>query len=185
MAIRNKEISKELGDQLRAVSFSSPKEPANDSEVHIEEAILTSEEEVVPEVQTVTSPKNFSINKRVVTLEYLDKFEQATAASAKYESLKEFSHIISNISIFLLVLSIIIYSIVYFINPQAISFVSLLTLSLEALGLLGLTLYSMTKASTHRQIRDILASDFSTCSQAIGIPRSEASIPHEIPEIVN
>lgn len=185
MATRNKQISQELGDQLRAVSFTSPKDPVEDLDLHMSETSLDPNEEVAPEMPKPLPKKSFSLNQRVVTVEYLDKFEQATTASAKYETVKEFSQTISNLSIALLSLSIIIYFIAYFINPLSLSFTSLLILALEAFGLLGLTLYSMTKASTYKQIRDIAISDFSTCSQAIGNPRAEAYIPIPTPEIPN
>lgn len=188
MSKRKKEISKELGDKLRSVSFASSGEIPNvpdmpnvvdipDTQViHIEDDAAVDQGN--PPLKT---RKPFSINKRVVTLEYLDKFEQATKASAQYESIKEFSHTISNLSIILLSASIIVYLGFYFINPDAITMVSLLILFLEAFTLLGLTLYTMSKASTSKQIQDILVSDFSTCSQAIGNPRADAYIPIDTP----
>ncbi len=183
MAIKNKEISSKLEAELRAVSFSSPKELTDDLDVHTPEVTLTTDEKVISKTTTPTPKKPFSLNQRVVTLEYLDKLEQATAASAKYESIKEFSHVISNMSIVLLSVSVIGYLIVYFINPHSVSITSLIMLSLEAFALLILTLYSMTKAATYKEIRDILVSDFSTCSQAIGNPRAESYIPMDTPEI--
>lgn len=181
MSIKSKHISSELSAELRAVSFSTPDEPDDDDlEVHTKETTLTTEKEKsVSEVVAPKPKKTFSLNQRVVTLEYLDKLEQATAASARYESLKEFSHVVSNLSIVLLSVSIIAYLIIYFINPSSVSLMALIILSLEAFALLGLTLYSMAKASTYRQIRDILVSDFSTCSHTIGNPRAETYIPME------
>lgn len=188
MSKRKKEISKELGDKLRSVSFAPPGEIPDVPDipnlvdvpdtptVHIKDD-TTINQEKVPHKTT----KPFSLNKRVVTLEYLDKFEQATKASAQYEAIKEFSHTISNMSIILLSASIIVYLAFYFINPDSITMVSLLILFLEALTLLGLTLYTMAKASTSKQIQDILISDFSTCSQAIGNPRADAYVPMDMP----
>lgn len=185
MAVRRNEISKELEDQLRAVSFSSPKESAdtNDLEVHSTETALTVEEDVIATTPEPLPKKVFSLDKRMVTLEYLDKLEQATIASARYESIRDFSQLVSNLSIVLLSLSIITYLIFYFVNPHSISLLSLLMLSLEAVTLFGLMLYSTLKTSTYKQIRDMRASDFSTCSQAIGNPRVEAYKPIEMPEI--
>ncbi len=181
MSKRKQEISRELEDELRSVSFATHKDVPNIPDipsfpdipnVRPEDPAVTNQEEVTPK-----SPKPFSLNKRVVTLEYLEKFEQATKASAEYESIKSFSHTISNLSIILLSASILIYLAFYFISPDAISLASLLVLFIEAFTLLGLTLYSMSKASTSKQIRDILVSDFSTCSQTIGNPRAEAYVP--------
>lgn len=181
MTKRKKEISSELGDKLRSVSFAPEVEVPDMPNipdlpgVHTEG--LNVEEDILTEVPKPITKKPFSLNKRVVTLEYLDKFEQATKASAQYETIKDFSHTISNLSIILLSASILVYLGFYFINPGAITLVSLLILFLEAFTLLGLTLYTMSKASTSKQIKDILVSDFSTCSQAIGNPRAEAYVP--------
>lgn len=199
MSKRKKEISRELNDQLRSVSFTPSVEVPNTPDIpsmpgslntpdipdipdiptlHTDELAATSQEEL-----PANRANPFYLNRRVVTLEYLDKFEQATKASAQYDTIKDFSHLISNLSIILLVASIVVYLIFYFINPHTITLVSLVILFLQAFTLLGLTLYTMTKASTAKQIRDILVSDFSTCSQAIGNPKAEAYIPLDTPNI--
>ena len=172
MSSNKKEISTSLSEQLRAVSFSKPEEGDSIPSLDTEEV----EEIQVAEIN-VPKAKAFSLNKRTVTLEYLDKFEQATKATAQYEAAKEFSHLVSNLSIILLSVSIIAYLGFYFINPGAITLVALLVLFSEAFTLLGLTLYSISRSSTAKQIADILVSDFSTCSQAIGNPRAEVYIP--------
>ena len=175
MTIKSREISRELENELRAVTFSPRVDNGATPELEAEE--------IIPEIPQPAPPKPFSLNKRVVTLEYLDKFEHATKASAQYDSIQEFSHTISNLSIILLSASIIFYLVSYFLNPHSITLVSLLILCLEAFALLSLTLYSMSKASTAKQIRDILVSDFSTCSNAIGNPRADVYIPMDTSDI--
>lgn len=177
MPSRKKEISKRLDDELRAVSFTPVESSAEDEEAQDESLDLA------PDFEPTDKPikKPFSLNKRVVTLEYLDKLERTATASARYEALQEFSHIISNLSLALLSISIITYAIFYFVDSQAVSLMSLIFLSLEAFALLGLTFYSMGKATTSKEFRDMAASDYSTISQAIGNPRAGTYLPMEGP----
>lgn len=164
MAIQKREISKQLEDELRSISFSRGE---ND---------MDKNEETIPEPQ----PKPLPPHKRIVTLEYLDKFEKATIASARYEAIKDFSHILSNLSMVLLAISIIICLILYLIDPQMLTSIALLGLLLEAVALLSITLYAISKTATLRQVRDLANSDLSTCIHIIGDPRSEVnnSIPN-------
>lgn len=167
MAIKNKTISKELDEQLRSVSFNSSPSP-------VAEPILdTVDPPIIPKKKSIKAP---SLNKRVVTLEYLDKLENSTIAQTRYESIKEFSHLLSNLSIILLSISIITYLIFYFISTHTPSLISLLIIAFEAFALLGLTLYTISKTSNLKQIADLAASDFSTCSHIIGNPQAETYI---------
>ena len=170
MTAKKKIISRELNEQLRSVTFT-PDNPILDKSVFVEPALIES-------VTPVTIPKKepakpAALNKRVVTVEYLDKLEKATIAETRYESIKGFSHLLSNVSIVLLSVSIITYLILYLINPQMLSLIALLILSLEAFTLLGVTLYTMSKTSTFKELSDLAASDLSTCSHIIGNPRGE------------
>lgn len=172
MAAKTREISKQLQDEIRSLSFSSESNPVDQDKTTADKATPSST--VIKDEPTPKAPATpLALHKRVVTLEYLDKFEKATAASARYEAIKDFSHIISNLSIILLAVSIIICLIVYFIDPQMLSFIALLGLLLEAFALLSITIYTTAKTTTLKQIKDVAHSDLSTCIHIIGDPRSQ------------
>lgn len=171
MNTNKKIISKELNDQLRSVTFNPTQAPSQEPETVLPDPTIP-----------VTMPKKVlpkppSLNKRIVTVEYLDKLEEAVVAETRYESLKSFSHLLSNVSIVLLSVSIITYLIFYVINPQSLSLIALLLLAFEAFTLLGATLFTISKTSALKQISDLAVSDLSTSSHIIGNPRADAYIP--------
>ena len=171
MITNKKIISKELNDQLRSVTFNPTKAASQEPETVLPEPTIPV---IVPEK---APPKPPELNKRVVTVEYLDKLEVAIVAETRYEFLKNLSHLLSNVSIVLLSVSIITYLIFYLINPQPLSLIALLLLAFEAFALLGATLFTISKTSAFKQISDLAISDFSTSSHIIGNPRADAYIP--------
>ncbi len=171
MSRRKKIISKELDDQLRSVTFNT-NTPAVGVPV-VEPVVEKTEPAVVAAKEKIKPNLPPSLTKRVVTVEYLDKLERATIAQARYESVKEFSHLLSNLSIVLLSISIITYLIFYFISPQSPSLISLLILAFEAFALLGMTLFTISRTANLKQLAEITASDLSTASHIIGNPRGD------------
>lgn len=176
MAIKNKTISRELNEQLRSVRFNSSPSPDNEAISDIIDPPIISKKKTI---------KPRSLNKRVVSLEYLDKLEKMAIAQTRYESIKDFSHLLSNLSIVLLSISIITYLIFYFISAQTPSLISLLIIAFEAFALLGITLYTISSTSTLKQLADLTASDFSTCSHIIGNPKAETYIPPDETDIAD
>lgn len=169
MVPNKKTVSRELEHQLRSVTFSPKK--------------TTVDESATPApVPKKKSTKPLSPNQRIVTVEYLDKLEAATIAHTRYESIQGFSHLLSNVSIALLSVSVITYLIFYLINPQILSLVTLLILALEAVALLGATLYTMSKTAHLKQLSEVAASDLSTCSHIIGNPRGGIYVSPSEPE---
>jgi len=164
MTRKSNTISTELNEQLRSVTFNSSPSPVDEPTVDTVDPPITSKKELA---------KPPSLNKRVVTLEYLDKLEKMSISQARYESIKEFSHLLSNLSIVLLSISIITYLIFYFVSAHTPALISLLIIAFEAFALLGITLYTISRTSNLKQHADLAASDFSTCSHIIGNPQAE------------
>lgn len=177
MVRKNNTISKELDEQLRSITFDTSSATLDDPLLENEPA----EPAIIPKKKSTKPP---SLNQRVVTLEYLDKLEKSTIAQTRYESIKEFSHLLSNLSIVLLSISIITYLVFYFISHQTPSLISLLMIAFEAFALLGITLYTISRTSNSKQLADLAASDFSTCSHIIGNPQAATYIyPVEADEV--